>query len=38
VVVFSASWSTNGVHSVKLVVVGTAGRPRVEVDAFPILR
>ena len=38
VVVFNASWSTNGVHSVKLVVVGTAGRPRVEVDAFPILR
>jgi subtilisin family serine protease len=38
VVVFNKSWSTNGVHSVKLVVVGTAGHPRVEVDAFPILR
>jgi hypothetical protein len=38
VVVFNTSWSTNGLHSVKLVVVGTAGRPRVEVDAFPILR
>jgi hypothetical protein len=38
VVVFNKSWSTNGVHSVKLVVVGTSGRPRVEVDAFPILR
>jgi subtilisin family serine protease len=38
VVVFNRSWSTNGLHSVKLVVVGTSGRPRVEVDAFPILR
>jgi subtilisin family serine protease len=38
VVVFNKSWSTNGVHSVKLVVVGTSGRPRVEVDAFAILR
>jgi hypothetical protein len=38
VVVFNQSWPTNGLHSVKLVVVGTSGRPRVEVDAFPILR
>ena len=38
VVVFNKSWSTNGVHSVKLVVVGTSGHPRVEVDAFAILR
>jgi subtilisin family serine protease len=38
VVVFNKSWTSNGVHSVKLVVVGTAGHSRVEVDAFPILR
>jgi subtilisin family serine protease len=38
VVVFNRSWSANGLHSVKLVVVGTSGRPRVDVDAFPILR
>jgi subtilisin family serine protease len=38
IVVFNRSWSTNGVHRVKLVVVGTSGHPRVEVDAFPILR
>jgi len=38
VVVYNKSWSTNGLHSVKLVVVGTSGRPKVEVDAFPILR
>jgi hypothetical protein len=38
VVVFNQSWTANGLHSVKLVVVGTSGRPRVEVDAFAILR
>jgi subtilisin family serine protease len=38
VVVFSTSWSTNGYHRMKLVVLGTSGRPRVDVDAFPILR
>jgi subtilisin family serine protease len=38
VVVFNQSWTSNGVHSVKLVVVGTSGRPRVEIDAFPIVR
>ncbi len=38
VVVFNASWTTAGVHTVRLVVAGTSGRPRVEVDAFAILR
>jgi subtilisin family serine protease len=38
VVVFSTSWSTNGYHRMKLVVLGTSGRPRVDIDAFPILR
>ena len=38
VVVWSKSWSTPGIHTVKLVVVGTAGRPRVDIDAFAILR
>ena len=38
VVVFNKSWPANGVHSVKLVVVGTAGHARVEVDAFAFLR
>jgi subtilisin family serine protease len=38
VVVFNKSWPANGLHSVKLVVVGTAGHPRVEVDAFAFLR
>ena len=38
VVVFNSSWSTNGPHKVKVVVVGTAGHPRVDVDAFAVLR
>jgi hypothetical protein len=38
VVVFGKSWSTSGVHSVKVVAVGTTGRPRVDIDAFVILR
>jgi hypothetical protein len=37
-VVFNKSWPTNAVHTVKLVVVGTAGHPGVDIDAFAILR
>ncbi len=38
VVLFSRSWSTPGTHSVRLVVVGTSGRPRVDVDGFAVIR
>ena len=38
VVLFSRSWSTPGLHSVKLLVSGTSGRPRIDVDAFPVIR
>ena len=38
VVVFGKSWTASGTHTVKLVVVGTAGRPRVDIDGFAILR
>jgi subtilisin family serine protease len=38
VVVFQRSWATSGTHTIKVVVVGTAGHPKVEVDAFPVLR
>lgn len=38
VVLFSRAWSTSGVHRVKLFVSGTSGRPRVDIDAFPVLR
>jgi hypothetical protein len=36
-VVFARSWSAVGRHTVRLVVVGTAGHPRVDVDAFVTL-
>lgn len=37
VVVFSASWTSAASHTVKVVVLGTSGRPRVEIDAFAFL-
>ncbi|HSL97655.1 MAG TPA: N-acetylmuramoyl-L-alanine amidase [Candidatus Deferrimicrobiaceae bacterium] len=37
-VAFSKTWSSVGYHTIKIVVVGTAGRPRVDVDAFEVLR
>jgi subtilisin family serine protease len=38
VVLFSRSWPTPGTHTVKVVVVGTSGRPRVDIDGFVALR
>ena len=37
-VAWSRTWARTGTHALKLVVVGTAGRPRVDLDAFEILR
>jgi hypothetical protein len=37
-ILYQASWPTAGTHSVKIVVSGTAGHPRVDVDAFVVLR
>jgi hypothetical protein len=37
-VVFAKTWSASGTHTIKVVVVGTAGHPRVDVDAFFVLR
>ena len=37
-VVFSKAWAAYGTHTIKLVVVGTADRPRVDLDAFEIIR
>ena len=33
-VVYVERWSANGSHTLRIVVVGTAGHPRVDVDAF----
>ena len=37
-VVWRKTWSSKGTHKVKIVVVGTAGHPTVDVDGFAILR
>jgi hypothetical protein len=37
-VVFSRSWISYGTHTIRLVAVGTADRPRVELDAFAVVR
>lgn len=35
---YSASFATSGTHTLKVVVVGTAGRPAVDVDGFIVLK
>jgi hypothetical protein len=37
VVVYSRKWKSFGTHTIKLVVVGSSGHPRVDVDAFAVL-
>jgi hypothetical protein len=36
--VFAYAWPAYGSHKLKLVVVGTAGHPRVDVDGFAVLK
>ena len=36
-IVFAHSWPTQGRHTIKIVVMGTVGHPRVDVDAFVLL-
>jgi hypothetical protein len=33
-IVFAYNWTSNGSHTIKIVCLGTAGHPRVDVDAF----
>jgi GH25 family lysozyme M1 (1,4-beta-N-acetylmuramidase) len=33
-VVWAKTWATNGSHTIKIVCVGTAGRPRIDLDGF----
>jgi hypothetical protein len=35
--VLARSWSTTRTHTVTITVVGTAGHPRVDIDAFVVL-
>ena len=37
-IAFTKSWPTAGAHTIAVEVVGTAGRPKVDVDAFVRLR
>ena len=36
--VWTRSWSSSGTHTVKAVVVGTSGRPRVTADGIAVVR
>ena len=36
IVLFARNWSTSGSHKVKLVLTGTAGHPRFDIDAFGV--
>ena len=36
--VFTRAWGTAGTHTIEVRGVGTAGHPRVDVDAFVVLR
>jgi hypothetical protein len=38
VTMFSMSWPESGAHTVKIVVAGTPGHPRVDIDAFVVVR
>ncbi len=37
-VAFSKAWSSVGSHTITIVVVGSSGRPRVDLDALEVLR
>jgi subtilisin family serine protease len=37
-IIFERSWSASGSHSIRIEVVGTAGHPRVDLDALIVIR
>ncbi len=37
-VVYGVQWPEPGEHTIRLVVVGTTGHPRVDLDGFLVLR
>lgn len=37
-IAFAKTWASSGSHTIRIVVVGTGGRPQVDVDAFEVLR
>jgi hypothetical protein len=36
-IVYAYTWGANAAHTIKVVVVGTVGHPRIDVDAFGLL-
>jgi hypothetical protein len=36
-IVWTRNFATGGTHTVRIVVVGTSGRPAVDIDAFLVL-
>ena len=38
VLAFATKFSSKGTHTIKLVGVGTSGRPRIDLDAFAVIR
>ncbi len=37
-VVIAKSWSVSGTHTIRIASLGTAGHPRVDLDAFIVVR
>jgi hypothetical protein len=38
IVVFTQTWTEQGTHSIRIVNLGTAGHPRIDIDAFVVFR
>jgi hypothetical protein len=36
--VYSRSWTSSGTHTIRLVLAGPSSRPRVDIDAFVVVR
>ena len=37
-IAWQRTWSATGSHTIRVVVAGTSGRPRVDIDAFVVIR
>ena len=38
IVLFARNWSSSGSHTIRLLVLGTSGHPRFDIDAFAYLQ
>jgi hypothetical protein len=37
-IMFTRSWATSGPHTIRIVNLATSGHPRIDVDAFAIVK